>query len=345
MSSGGMNMKYEQFGSTGHQVSSLGFGAMNLPGVPLEQAKQALNYALDYGINYIDTAAAYKNSEEIIGESISHRRQEYFLATKTGERSYEKAKAEIERSLVRMRTDHLDLIQIHYVNYVEEYKTIMGEKGAYEAVLEAKKEGKVRFIGITGHRPDLLTRWISKGQFDQVLFHLSLVQPFALQELIPMAMKQGMGRTAMKPLSGGFVQPVDKAIRYPYAQDVNTIISGMISVDQVKENIRTMDIQVSDEEKAGLEQLASELGSHNCRRCNYCSCPLEISIPDVMISSVVREKFGLLPKGQQWFEKHREKITACSDYEPCKEKPLCEDKCPYHLPMQRTVQEAAHFYN
>ncbi len=338
-------MKYEQFGSTGYQVSSLGFGAMNLPGVPFEQAKQALNFALDHGINYIDTAAAYKNSEEIIGESISHRRQEYFLATKTGERSYENAKAQIERSLVRMKTDYLDLVQVHYVNYAEEYKTIMGEKGAYEALIEAKQEGKVRFIGISGHRPDLLARWISKGQFDQVLFHLSLVQPFALRELIPMAIKQGMGRTAMKPLSGGFVQPVDKAIRYSYVQEVNTIISGMISVDQVKENIKAMDIQVSSEEKLELEQLASELGSHSCRRCNYCSCPLEISIPDVMISSVVREKFGLLPKGQQWFEKHREKITACSDYEPCKDKPLCEDKCPYHLPMQRTVQNAALLYS
>ncbi len=338
-------MKYEQFGSTGYQVSSLGFGAMNLPGVPFEQARLALNYAIDNGINYIDTAAAYRNSEEIIGDSISHRRQEYFLATKTGERSYENAKAQIERSLVRMKTDYLDLVQVHYVNYVEEYKTIMGEKGAYEALLEAKQEGKVRFIGISGHRPDLLTRWISKGQFDQVLFHLSLVQPFALQELIPMAMKQGMGRTAMKPLSGGFVQPVDKAIRYAYAQEVNTIISGMISVDQVKENIRVMDEQVSLEEKHELEQLAAQLGSHSCRRCNYCSCPLEISIPDVMISSVVRAKFGLLSKGQQWFEKHREKITACSDYEPCQDKPLCEDKCPYHLPMQQTVQHAAQFYS
>ena len=337
-------MRYEQFGSTGYQVSSLGFGAMNLPGVPLEQAKQALNYALDHGINYIDTAAAYKNSEEIIGESISHRRQEYFLATKTGERGYEEAKAQIERSLVRMKTDYLDLVQVHYVNYVDEYKKIMGENGAYEAVLEAKKEGKVRFIGISGHRPDLLTRWVSKGQFDQVLFHLSLVQPFALQELIPMTKKLGMARTAMKPLSGGFVQPVDKAIRYPYTQDVNTIISGMISVEQVKENIKAMDIPVSNEEKAELEQLASELGAHNCRRCNYCSCPLEISIPDVMISSIVRDKFGLLPKGQQWFEKNKEKITACADYEPCKEKPLCEAICPYHLPMQRTVQEAAHYY-
>jgi predicted aldo/keto reductase-like oxidoreductase len=337
-------MRYEQFGSTGYQVSSLGFGAMNLPGVPFEQAKEALNYALDHGINYIDTAAAYKNSEEIIGESISHRRQEFFLATKTGDRDYAQAKASIERSLLRMKTDYIDLVQVHYVNYVEEYKKIMGENGAYEALLEAKKEGKIRFIGISGHRPDLLTRWISKGQYDQVLFHLSLVQPFALQELIPMAKSLGMGRTSMKPLSGGFVQPVDKAMRYPYAHDVNTIISGMINVDQVKENIKNMELLVDDEEKAELDLLTTQLGSHNCRRCNYCSCPLEISIPDVMISSVVREKFGLLPKGQQWFEKHKEKITSCADYEPCKEKPLCEDLCPYHLPMQRTVQDASRLY-
>ena len=151
-------------------------------------------------------------------------------------------------------------------------------------------------------------------------------------------------KTAMKPLSGGFVQPVDKAIRYPFAQDVHTIISGMVSIDEVKQNIAVMDEEVSIEEKNELEQLAMDLGSHNCRRCNYCSCPLEISIPDVMISSIVREKFGLLPHGEQWFENHKAKITACSDYEPCKDRPLCEVKCPYHQPMQKVVQRAAQVY-
>lgn len=339
-------MRYSEFGKTGYRVSSLGFGAMNLPGVPLEQARAALNYALDHGINYIDTAAAYRNSEEIIGESISHRRGEYFLATKTGERSCKNAKEQIERSLARMKTDYIDLIQIHYVNYVDEYKKAMAEDGAYQAALEAKREGKVRFIGITGHRPDLLAKWISKDAFDQVLFHLSLVQPFALDELIPTATRLGMGKTAMKPLSGGFVQPVDKAIRFPYSQDVNTIISGMVSVEQVKENIAAMEKQMLPDEKAELEQLAAELGEHNCRRCNYCesACPLEIRIPDVMISSVIREKYGLLPHGVHWFEKNKQKITSCADYEPCREKPLCEPACPYHLPMQKTVRKAGALY-
>ncbi|PYI53040.1 aldo/keto reductase [Paenibacillus flagellatus] len=337
-------MRYRTFGKIGFQVSSLGFGAMNLPGVPLEQARAALNYALDNGINYIDTAAAYRNSEEIIGECISHRRDEYFLATKTGKRDYASAKEEIERSLTRMKTDVIDLLQIHYVNYVHEFKAAMEEDGAYRAALEAKKAGKIRHIGITGHRPELLAKWIQKDEFDQVLFHLNLAQPFALNELIPELTRRNMGKVAMKPLSGGFIQPVDKAIRYPYSQDVHVIISGMVSVDEVKENIAAMEREVEDAEREELERLALRLGTHNCRRCNYCSCPLGIPIPDVMISSVIREELGLLPKGVGFYEKHKEKIVSCADYEPCKEKPQCQQQCPYHLPMQSVIQKAAASY-
>lgn len=337
-------MRYTTFGQSGYKVSSLGFGAMNLPGVPLDQAREALNYALDQGINYIDTAAAYRNSEEIIGECISHRRNEYFLATKTGKRDYAAAKEEIDRSLTRMKTEYVDLLQIHYVNYVHEFKQIMDEGGAYEAALEAQREGKVRFIGITGHRPDLLAKWISKGQFSQILFHLNLAQPFALDELIPKATELDLMKVAMKPLSGGFIQPVDRAIRYPYSQNVHVTISGMVSVKEVQENLAAQEREVGPEERRELEQLAIELGGHDCRRCNYCSCPVEISIPDVMISSKVRDKFGLLPKGSGFFDRQKDKIIACADYEPCKEKPLCEEKCPYHLPMQSVIQKAARYY-
>jgi predicted aldo/keto reductase-like oxidoreductase len=339
------SMRYTKFGKIGFEVSSLGFGAMNLPGVPLEQARAALNYALDAGINYVDTAAAYRNSEEIIGECISHRRQDYFLATKTAARDYETAKSEIERSLVRMKTDHIDLLQIHYVNYPQEYERVLAEDGAYRAALEAKEAGKIRFIGITGHRPELLARWVKSGLFDQALFHLNLSQPFAREDLIPELNRQNMGIVAMKPMSGGFIQPVEKAIRYPFSQDVHVTLSGMVSVEEVKENLAAQEREVEEPERLQLVKLAEELGTHNCRRCNYCSCPLEIPIPDVMISSRIRSTFGLLPKGEAFYEKHRDKLFSCSDYEPCQEAPLCQQKCPYHLPIRREIMDSTGYFS
>jgi aryl-alcohol dehydrogenase-like predicted oxidoreductase len=334
-------MELRPFGKTGFNVFPLGFGTMNLPRVPLEQSRAALNYALDHGINYIDTAPTYRNSEEIVGECISHRRDEFFLATKVRNREYKAAKEEIENSLRRLKTDHIDLLQIHYVNYEKEYEELMGENGSYRAALEAKEEGKVRFIGISGHRPELLARWLESGKFEQVLFHLSLVQPFALEDLIPTATRLGIAKTAMKPLSGGFVRPVDKAIRFPLSQQIDVLISGMTSVEEVKMNLAALESEISEEEGAELLRLAEELGAHNCRRCNYCSCPIEIKIPDVMISSVVTPKLGLLPRGEQFFKDNREKLLACADYDPCKEEPQCEKLCPYHLPMQRVIQETA----
>ncbi|GIP34432.1 aldo/keto reductase [Paenibacillus sp. J2TS4] len=338
-------MRYSLFGKTGYKVSSLGFGAMNLPGVPFEQADKALNYALDHGINYIDTAAAYRNSEEIIGKSIAHRRQEYFLATKTNKRDYDSARQEIEESLNKLQTNTIDLLQIHYVNYEHEFEKAMSEDGAYRAAVEAREAGKIRFIGLTGHRPDLLTQWIESGCFDQVLFHLNLAQPFALEQLIPTMTRLQMGKVAMKPLSGGFIQPVEKAIRYPYSQDVHVTISGMVSVEEVRQNIQAQEKEVSEAERQQLESLAAELGEHNCRRCNYCSCPIGIPIPDVMISSRIRNKFGLLPKGDGFYEKHKEKLFSCADYEPCREQPLCEQKCPYHLPMQSVIQQSVSYFS
>jgi predicted aldo/keto reductase-like oxidoreductase len=331
------NMEYNILGKTNQRVSRLGFGAMNLPGQDLEDSRKALNYAVDHGINYIDTAPAYKDSEEIIGECISNRRHEIFLASKTKQRSKQEAKEEIESSLKRMKTDYIDLIQLHYVNYPQEFKQLVSPEGALEAAIEAKQEGKVRFIGITGHRPELLAKWLRTGHFDTVLFHMSLVQPFANADLLPTCQELNIGMIGMKPLSGGFVYPVEKALRYSYSTDVNVVLSGMTTVDQVKSNLTFLEQKIELEEKQTLSKLATELGEHNCRRCNYCSCPIGIRIPDVMISNRAFQKLGLLEKGQQFYEQQIPKFMECADYEPCREKPLCEQQCPYDLPIKERI--------
>lgn len=139
------------FGRTGHLSTRVLFGAAALASVTQEEADQTLELLLKYGINHIDTAASYGDAELRIGPWMEKHRQDFFLATKTGERTYEKAKAEIHRSLERLRVDQIDLIQLHNLVDPDEWETAMGPGGALEAAIEAREQGLVRFIGVTGH--------------------------------------------------------------------------------------------------------------------------------------------------------------------------------------------------
>jgi len=161
-----------QFGRTGHESTRTLFGAAALGGVTQAEADQTLEVLLKYGVNHIDTAASYGEAELRIGPWMKEHRKDFFLATKTGERTYAKAKEEIHRSLERMRTDHLDLIQLHAVIEDEEMEIALGPGGALEAALEARDQGLVRFIGITSHTlhaPVIHLRALQRFDFNSVL--------------------------------------------------------------------------------------------------------------------------------------------------------------------------------
>jgi len=139
------------FGNSGHMSTVTLFGAAALGNVSQADADRTLDLLLEYGINHIDTAASYGDAELRIGPWMPNHRKDFFLATKTGERSYEKAKAEIHRSLDRMQTDYVDLLQLHNLGHPDEWDTAMGPGGALEAAKEAKEQGLVKQIGVTGH--------------------------------------------------------------------------------------------------------------------------------------------------------------------------------------------------
>ncbi len=311
---------------------------MHLPKITQEEANRVMNYALDRGITYIDTAAAYGDSEEKLGHAISHRRTEFVLNTKTNKRTYSEAKQEIENSLRKLKTDYIDIVQIHYVNYVKEYRQAKEPDGAIRAAEEMKNKGYIGHIGITGHRPELLAKWLRDYPFDTVLFHLSMVQPFAAKEMMPTAEELDVGMIAMKPLSGPFLSRVTEAIRYSGSSNAHVILSGMKSIEEVDMNFAALDREVDEAERAELFAMAEGLGEHNCRRCNYCSCPLGIRIPDTLIPSRYRDKFGFLAAGEKLWQDSAAHFAACLAYEPCREKPLCQQACPYHLPIQDEIR-------
>ena len=161
------------FGKTGHQSSRVIFGAAALGGMKQEKADKVLETLLEYGINHIDTAASYGDSELRIGPWMREHRKNFFLATKTGDRTYEGARDSVHRSLERLRVDQIDLIQMHNLVEEAEWQTAMGPKGALEALVEARAKGLVRFIGVTGHGtpiPSMHRRSLERFAFDSVLF-------------------------------------------------------------------------------------------------------------------------------------------------------------------------------
>jgi aryl-alcohol dehydrogenase-like predicted oxidoreductase len=334
-------MRRKILGKTGLEVSNLGFGAMRLQGISEQEAARVLNYALDRGINYIDTAAEYGDSEEKVGKAIASRRGEVVLATKTKQRDYKSAKAEIEKSLRLLQTEYIDILQIHYVNDVQEYREVKAPQGALQAAEEMKAKGYIGHIGITGHRPELLARWLRDYPFATVLFHLNMAQPFAERDLIPTAVELEVGMIAMKPLSGPFLSQVREALRYSAGSPAHVVLSGMKSIEEVDMNLEALETDVTCAERQGLLALAEGLDEHGCRRCNYCSCPLGIRIPDTLIPSRYRERFGLLEAGEQLWQKSAAKFAQCLEHEPCRERPLCEQACPYHLPIQDEIRRLA----
>lgn len=166
------------FGKTGHDSTRTLFGAAALSDVTQAEADRTMERILDHGINHIDVAASYGDAELRLGPWMEKRRGEFFLASKTGERSYAAARDEIRHSLERLRTDHLDLIQLHNLAEEDEWDLAMSDDGALRAAVEARDEGLVRFIGVTGHGLGIAAmhaRSLERFPFDSVLFPYSYV--------------------------------------------------------------------------------------------------------------------------------------------------------------------------
>jgi aryl-alcohol dehydrogenase-like predicted oxidoreductase len=168
----------QPFGRTGHMSTRAIFGAAALSSVTQGEADRTLEVLLQHGVNHIDTAASYGDSELRIGPWMDRHRQDFFLATKTGRRTYQEARDEIHRSLERLRVDHVDLIQLHNLVDPIEWDKALSPGGALDAAVEAREQGLVRFIGVTGHGTQIAAthkRSLERFAFDSVLLPCSYI--------------------------------------------------------------------------------------------------------------------------------------------------------------------------
>ncbi len=168
----------QPFGRSGHMSTRTIFGGAALWSVTQDEANRVLELLLEHGVNHIDTAANYGDAELRIGPWMAQHRQDFFLATKTQERTYQKAREEIHRSLERLRVEQIDLLQLHYLVDPQEWEIAMGPGGALEAAVEAREEGLIRFIGVTGHDvavAEMQMRSLERFDFDSVLLPYNYV--------------------------------------------------------------------------------------------------------------------------------------------------------------------------
>jgi aryl-alcohol dehydrogenase-like predicted oxidoreductase len=254
-------------GQTGLQVTILGLGcaAIGYGRHTVEEGAAVIEACLDEGINYIDCASTYGNAEVKLGEVMKRRRNEAIITTKTLKRGYEEAWEEINTSLEQLKTDSVDLLQLHAINSFEDLDRITAKDGSLGAALRAKEEGMASHIGISGHtRPEVVAEALKRFPFETTLVPLSstdkLVHDFG-ETLFPLAKEQKFGIIAMKVLAAGRVtQHVPESLRYSLSLPVSTAIVGMSTAAEVKENVhvaRSFSPMDLDEMKAILRRQAS----------------------------------------------------------------------------------------
>jgi aryl-alcohol dehydrogenase-like predicted oxidoreductase len=200
------------FGRTGHMSTATIFGGAALIRATQKDAERALEILLKYGVNHIDTAPRYGDSEILIGPWMARHRKDFFLATKTGKRTYEEAREDIHRSLDRLKVDKVDLIQLHGLQHPDEWDTAMGPRGALEAAVEAREKGLVRFIGVTGHGwmiAAMHKRALKRFDFDSVLMpynyfmHLNERYRKEFEEVVQACRERNVAVQTIKSLARG----------------------------------------------------------------------------------------------------------------------------------------------
>ncbi|MEJ2696492.1 MAG: aldo/keto reductase [Candidatus Sulfobium sp.] len=245
-----MSISKRRLGKTGVDITILGLGGegvLRTYGYD-KQAYELINKAIDLGITYFESARAYSGSESYYGKALGKRRKEIFLASKSHARDKKGALQHLRETLENMKTDHLDLWQVHDMRTEEEVEEIFGPGGALEAFREAREKGLVRFIGITGHHdPAVLLRCMKRFHFDTVLIPVNPAEPAYrsfIEEVIPVAKEKGTGIVGMKVYlrglatrSPGFTS-LEPFYRYALSQPITTAVIGCDDIEQLKENVR-----------------------------------------------------------------------------------------------------------
>jgi predicted aldo/keto reductase-like oxidoreductase len=330
-------MEYRVLGKSGLKISRLGFGGIPIQRIEADDTKPLMRQLLEAGVNYIDTARGYTVSESYLGEALEGIREHFVLATKSMARDKEGMAKDIDISLANLKTDYIDLYQIHNPTPADIDKVI-APGGALEALMEAKAAGKIGHIGITLHTYPLFEKALEMDWVETIMFPYNIVETQG-EDLIAKCTEKNIGFICMKPLAGGAIEDATLALRFIAANDnVTVVIPGMAAPEEIAQNIAAVcdNKPLSDDEKAAMEAVRQQLGTHFCRRCNYCApCTAGISIYSVFLMDGYLTRYGLADWARMRYAGMEKTASDCVD---CG---VCETRCPYNLPIRQMMKEVA----
>jgi predicted aldo/keto reductase-like oxidoreductase len=354
-------LQKRRLGRTNLQASIVGFGGTWISEIDKPIAVNVVKKAFELGINYFDTARWDGDSEEKIGHALKDVRDQCIIATKTGSRTKEESLKDLKSSLQLLQTDHIDILQLHGIDDEKTLTKAIGQNGALQTCKKAQKEKLTNFIGITGHKPQILTKAIKTGEFDTVLVPLNIITRQAEEELLPTAKDLDVGVIAMKTLSAKTSnlitclyhpslslvsdepelkellgqnndEMVSSLLRYNLSKDITSTIVGVRSQVEVetaaKAGIHYKGLTALEQKRFTFKQ---DTYCHDCACC--LPCPEKINIPAILRFASFYTVYGL----KNWtcklyggLETKADKCTKCG---------LCQPKCPYNLPIENMLKD------
>ena len=318
-------MKMVTLGSTGIQVVQNGFGALPIQRDSKEVAIKIVRRAYEGGMRFFDTARAYSDSEEKVGEALHDVRDNLYIANKTMAQTPEEFWEQLETSLRLLKTDYIDIYQFHCANQV--YAPGDGT-GMYECMLEAKAQGKIRHIGITAHKIQIAFDAVKSGLYETLQYPFSYLAAEREKELVAKCKEKNVGFIAMKGLAGGLINKSEVAMAFMTQYDNVLPIWGIQRETELEEWLSYMENtpSMTGEIKKYIEREQKELSGEFCRGCGYCMpCPKGIMINQCARMSLMLRRAPSASWLSENMQAEMKKIETCIN---CRK---CVSKCPYSL--------------
>lgn len=331
-------MKKVRLGQTELMVTKTSFGALPIQRISFDEAGRLLREAYEAGVNFYDTANAYTDSEKKLGQALGDVRKDIVIATKTAPGELDVMKRHLEQSLRDLRTDYIDIYQLHCAPKL--YRP--GEAdGIYDWMLEMKRQGVIRHIGITAHRIGVAEEALESGLYETLQFPFSVLANEREIALVHTAEKRDVGFIAMKAMAGGLISHPEVTFaflqQYPQVVPIYGIqreeeLRQWLALDAEPPRWDERMQQLAQEEKAGLS-------GDFCRACGYClPCPQGIPIPNAARLRLLMTRSPYKPYLTQEWRAEMEKVSTCIN---CRQ---CVSRCPYSLDTPRLLRENLAWY-